>query len=94
MKETVTIQNLKCGGCANTIQNKLLEIDGINTVDINLEKDEVSIEFQESQNMETAKSKLKTLGYPTIDEKNSILDKTRSFVSCASGRWGQNSTIE
>ncbi len=86
MKETVTIQNLKCGGCAKTIQNKLLEIEGINNVDINLEKDEVLLDYQEPQNIETAKSKLKTLGYPTIDEKNSILDKTRSFVSCASGR--------
>ena len=32
------------------------------------------------------KEKLKTLGYPSIDDTNGILTKAKSFVSCASGK--------
>jgi copper chaperone len=88
MKQSINIQNLKCGGCAKTIKTKLLEQEGVLDVEVNLQNEEVSFDYEDASVIERVKSRLKTLGYPAVDEKNSIIDKTRSFVSCASGRLG------
>ncbi|WP_417860148.1 heavy-metal-associated domain-containing protein [Winogradskyella sediminis] len=42
MRNTVKIQNLKCGGCANTIVTQLSKLDGISEVSVNNDTDEVS----------------------------------------------------
>ena len=34
---TIQIENLKCGGCANTIKKGLLKLDGITDVEINID---------------------------------------------------------
>ena len=42
MKNILNIQNLKCGGCANTIITQLSKLDGISEVIVENETDEVS----------------------------------------------------
>lgn len=86
MESTFNIQNLKCGGCANTIITRLEKLDGISEVSVNNDTDSVSFKHDNSQELNTVKSVLSTLGYPVKGETNSLTKKAKSFVSCAVGR--------
>ena len=80
------IQNLKCGGCENTIRRKLSEIDGLSNIEINHESSEISFDSSSDSIMEVAKNLLSKIGYPTIDSDNSTFQKLKSYASCAIGR--------
>lgn len=84
--ETIPIQNLKCGGCANTITKKLTEIKGITDVAVNVEESTVTFMSDNNEVLETVKNILKKLGYPEDGEANSLGSKAKSFVSCAVGK--------
>lgn len=86
MKTTFNIQNLKCNGCAHTIKTKLSEVDGVNHVDVVVESSEVTLDYIDSESLASAKLKLKSLGYPELDDVNSIVTKAKSYVSCATGK--------
>ncbi|QOD62465.1 heavy-metal-associated domain-containing protein [Polaribacter haliotis] len=81
----IQIENLKCGGCASTIKKGLLGLNGVNEVNVDVEKSIVSI-TSENENLEKIKEKLSKLGYPEVGDKNTIVQKAKSFVSCAVGR--------
>ena len=85
MKTTLQIENLKCGGCAATIKKGILAIHGVDKVDVNLEDSSVSITSTKN-NLQEVKIKLSKLGYPEIGDKNTVLHKAKSFVSCAVGK--------
>ncbi|PQJ80345.1 heavy-metal-associated domain-containing protein [Polaribacter porphyrae] len=86
MKQTeIKIENLKCGGCANTIKKGLLNIEGVENIDINVETSTVAITSKNSD-LRSIKEKLSKLGYPEVGDKNTIAHKAKSFVSCAVGR--------
>ncbi len=86
MQTTVIVQNLKCGGCANTITTKLSEIENISDININVEENKVSFNYINEADAFKVKDRLKTLGYPSIEEGNNIVSKAKSFVSCATGK--------
>jgi len=86
MKNTIIIQNLKCGGCASTIIKKISKLKGISNVEVNNEINSVSFEAENERDVTTAKEELKALGYPSIEDDNFMLTKAKSFISCASGR--------
>ena len=81
----IQIENLKCGGCAATIKKGILAITGVQEVDVDVEKSMVSI-TSENENIEEIKEKLSKLGYPEVGDKNTVVHKAKSFVSCAVGR--------
>ncbi len=85
MTINIQIENLKCGGCASTIKKGLLGLNGVNEVNVDVEKSIVSI-TSENENLEKIKEKLSKLGYPEVGDKNTIVQKAKSFVSCAVGR--------
>ncbi len=83
--KTLYIQNVKCGGCANTITTKISDLEGISNVKVTVE--EGKIEFDSNEELvEIVKEKLKSLGYPENGDTNSIGTKAKSFVSCAVGK--------
>jgi copper chaperone len=85
MTTEIEIENLKCGGCAATIKKGLLGLGNVNSVEVNVEKSIVSIS-SEKENLVLIKEKLSKLGYPEVGDKNTIVHKAKSFVSCAVGR--------
>jgi copper chaperone CopZ len=85
MTTDIQIENLKCGGCAATIKKGLLSLDAIEEVTVDVEKSIVSI-TSDNDNLEIVKDKLSKLGYPEVGDKNTIVHKAKSFVSCAVGR--------
>ena len=86
MNNTLKIQNLKCGGCANTIISRLSNIDGIDTVTVNNETDSVSVKYNNENTLNKAVELLSKLGYPVEGEQNPLSKKAKSYVSCAVGR--------
>jgi len=86
MKQTIFIQNLKCGGCANTIIKKVSALKGISEVEVDNETNSVSFVSQNEEDTLVVKHELNVLGYPSIEASNSLMRKAKSFVSCASGR--------
>ena len=86
MKTTLIIQNLKCGGCANTVITRLSELEDINDIEVSNEDNSVSFSYSNEENLNEAMSLLSKLGYPVVGEENTLGKKAKSFVSCAIGR--------
>ena len=85
METTIHIENLKCGGCAATIKKGILGISSVYTVEVDVETSEVKVSYTEDV-VTSIKEKLSKLGYPEAGDKNTVLHKAKSFVSCAVGR--------
>ncbi|WP_438961615.1 heavy-metal-associated domain-containing protein [Nonlabens sp.] len=86
MRTSIIVQNLKCGGCATTITNKLTELKNISEITVDTNSSTVSFIAQDANDALEVKNKLKTLGYPSIEDTNGVLSKAKSFVSCATGK--------
>ena len=88
MNMVIEVENIKCGGCANSITGKLQSLPGVNAVEVDIEAGTVSIDGDESlRNDYTAA--LTGMGYPetgTVNGLGSATAKAKSFVSCAIGR--------
>ena len=88
----VEVENIKCGGCENSIVKGINSVAQVSNLVIDREKQLVSFAGEESIK-QTVIDKLRSMGYP---EKGSVagfeagLTNAKSFVSCAIGRmtWG------
>ncbi|MEM7380837.1 MAG: heavy-metal-associated domain-containing protein [Bacteroidota bacterium] len=87
MKAALEIQNLKCGGCAESIRRKLAKIDSLENLHIDEQLSLVSFDYSDDRELSQAKEAISSLGYPTIEDPNSFGQKARSYLSCASGRF-------
>ncbi len=90
MSYEISVENIKCGGCVNTITTKLNAIDAVEASDVDVENGVVTITGDEAQKTEVAALLLK-LGYPetgTAEGLKAIKAKAKSFVSCAVGKMG------
>ena len=71
MQTTIHIQNLKCGGCANTITKGISSIETINNIAVNVEESSVTFDYESEEKLNEFKEKLKSLRYPAEGESNS-----------------------
>jgi len=88
MPYTISVENIKCGGCANTIKTKLEDLDTVTEASVDIENGKVSIDGDDAQR-ETVVAMLLKLGYPetgTTEGMAAAKAKAKSFVSCAVGR--------
>lgn len=90
-KMIFNVENIKCGGCANSIQSKIKEIDGVSDVDVDIENGVVDIKVsnEDESTRELLGKKLHDMGYPeegTSEGFDAVKTKATSFVSCAVGR--------
>ena len=83
--EKIIVDNLKCGGCQNTILKKVSAIKGVSNVTVDTDTSEVSFEREDSINVEEVLEVLAKLGYPKEGTTNT-LQKAKSYVSCMIGR--------
>lgn len=86
MKETIYIQNVKCSGCAHTIQSKLETISNVSEIEIDIENGALSFNVDSTETTELVKKIVKNIGYPEQGQDNSISSKAKSYVSCAIGK--------
>ncbi len=84
----IQVENIKCGGCASSIQKGLLAEPGVSSVEIDIEQGVVKIDTSEDAR-EVYAAKLLSMGYPETGSAEGIAAakaKAKSFVSCAIGR--------
>lgn len=87
MSWTIAVENIKCGGCANSITKALMAIPGVSYANVDIENGDVHIEGDESLRP-TLTKRLLELGYPecgAVSGVRSATAKAKSFVSCAIG---------
>lgn len=63
--EIFTVQNVKCGGCASAITNGLSTMDGLDSVEVDIESGKVTITGP-APIREQLSAKLAELGYPEV----------------------------
>ena len=80
---TLTVVNIKCGGCEKKISASL-EKAGLTNIAIDVAKQTVSFEGD----ADSARKTLSSLGYPEAGtpEADSLIKKGHSYISCAIGR--------
>ncbi len=94
MEYIVQVENIKCGGCANSIKQKLTEMEAVDNVSVDIEKGEVNCNINDQvKDTDLIKSevtsKLQSMGYPEVGSVEGLKAagaKAKSFVSCAVGR--------
>ena len=77
------VENIKCGGCINSIRKALLELEGVGAVHIDAASETITIDG--IVDYEVIENTLSNLGYPPKG-KNNLGHKAKSFVSCAIGK--------
>ena len=89
-KQTFKVQNVKCGGCANTLMTKLSDTFGAIEVNLELTPREITLTI-EDEKIPQLREALRSLGYPMSDEHLGFIENTtaqaKSFVSCAVGKF-------
>ncbi len=88
MAYELSVENIKCGGCANTITSKLNAMEIIDSCEVDIKNGVVTINGDESNKTEVTQLLL-SLGYPekgTAEGLKAAKAKAKSFVSCAVGR--------
>ena len=82
------VENIKCGGCENTIRKGLSSIAGVSEVQIDRDQQRITLLADESQHNAIA-DKLRGMGYPeqgSVAGLQSGLAQAKSMVSCAIGK--------
>ena len=88
MTYQISVENIKCGGCASTIRSKLEAMAGVAKVDVDISAGIVNVDASEDTRQAVA-DRLLRLGYPESGTSEGIAAaaaKAKSFVSCAVGR--------
>jgi copper chaperone len=88
MEHIIDVENIKCGGCANTIENKLKKLDSVTQVNVDVEQGQVTIEADDDSLTQLVETLLAS-GYPekgTAEGFKAAKAKAKSFVSCAIGK--------
>lgn len=83
MEQTFIVDNIKCGGCMNSIRTALQKIDEVSDVQIDLENETIHVKGNVDRFLIV--SKLDALGYPEKGN-NSLVKKAKSYVNCAIGK--------
>jgi copper chaperone CopZ len=82
MTHKIEVENIKCGGCMNSIKTALLKIENVTGVAIDKETDTITVNSDTDRAVFV--NTLSNLGYPEKGH-NTLLHKGKSFVSCAVG---------
>jgi copper chaperone len=88
MTYTLQVENIKCGGCANSIRGRLTERGLAEAVEVDVDQGLVHIQGDPS-GRDRAIEALASMGYPesgSVEGMRAATAKARSFVSCAVGR--------
>lgn len=84
-KFELEVENVKCGGCAGSIRSRLMEKDGIEDVQVDIDKGFIQLQGDVSD-IESIIEQLSSMGYPPKGSPNDVITRAKSFISCATGR--------
>ena len=92
MQYKLEVENIKCGGCANSIQKKIKQDHEVETVEVDVEQGVISVTSDQDLSSDILAT-LQQIGYPardSVEGMEAITAKAKSFVSCAIGRMGKD----
>ena len=90
MEHIIEVENIRCGGCASTIEKQLRKLDTVSAVSIDIGAGRVTVEAAAADREQLVATLLKN-GYPekgSAEGLKAAQAKARSFVSCAIGKLG------
>jgi copper chaperone len=90
MEHVIEVENIRCGGCANTITHSLQKLDGVSSVSVDIENGRVTVTTDIDDRERLVAALLKN-GYPekgSAEGLQAAKAKAKSFVSCAIGKLG------
>jgi copper chaperone len=82
------IDNVKCGGCARRIRQRVAALAGVSRVSVDVDAGTISFDAADDVQLKVAKT-LATLGYPrsgSVSGVGAVAADVRSVVSCTIGR--------
>ncbi len=88
MSYQILVDNIKCGGCANSIRKQLTQLDGVSHVEVIIDSGTVNITGDAGQREQVIKT-LRKLGYPetgSVQGLEAAGAKAKSYIACAAGR--------
>lgn len=88
MELAFEVENIKCGGCARSIERALAGVPGVSRVEVDVDAGRVTVAAPEDAR-EPLREALLRLGYPERGSASGVSAlgaKAKSFVSCAIGR--------
>jgi copper chaperone len=94
MSFEIDVENIKCGGCANSITSGLKALEGVVSVHVDVERGRVTVTGDDALRPAVS-GHLQQLGYPEVGSTAGLASakaKAKSFVSCAVGRFSDTST--
>jgi copper chaperone CopZ len=86
MNTIFEVENIKCGGCMNSIKTALLKIEYVEEISIDLETQTIIVTGNADK--EAIVTKLNELGYPEKGN-NTLVRKAKSYVNCAIGKMSE-----
>ncbi|MFW6011972.1 MAG: heavy-metal-associated domain-containing protein [Desulfosalsimonas sp.] len=63
-KKDLQVPNISCNHCVMTIKNELSEIEGVSSVEGEVEKKQVTVEYDTPASLDKILEKLKEINYP------------------------------
>lgn len=63
-KQKLSIPNISCHHCVNTIKNELVEIDGVKSVEGDPVAREITIQYEAPATLDQIRDMLKEINYP------------------------------
>jgi copper chaperone len=92
MSIVITVENIKCDGCANSIKQKLNSLPGVAETAVDIEAGSVTVKLEagvdQSPVINAVEATLLKMGYPQVGSVEGLKAagaKAKSFVSCAVG---------
>jgi len=82
------LNNIKCGGCAHSVEQKILSVYPKASPKIDVESGEVSFEAPSQEIAQSILNALAKLGYTKYNP--TLLQTAKSYVSCMIGKVTKN----
>lgn len=79
------VLNLKCSRCEYYVCEQLMKIKGVHSAKVNSTADEIDLILENGDVLDVVKFKLNSMGYPLYGEPNSVMKKSKAYVSCMLG---------
>lgn len=68
MKNEIIVEGMTCAGCANTVKTKFEAINGVKSVNVDLENSKVTIESASQIDTETLITALSDTNYSLVED--------------------------
>jgi copper chaperone CopZ len=89
MKTEIVTDNIKCESCVDTIKKGLKSFPEVSEVNVDINKEIVSVSYSDGFSLEKIKEKLGSMGYPvknTLKGFDKLMADAKSYLKRTSGK--------